>query len=97
MRGVLVNAVPYGMDRGSGTHAAQHLGECTVQTAQTALKGGFPLAVVLRRRLPVLCMRSKVREGDLLRENQHKDAGQVQANASHAARIAAILVAGRGM
>ena len=74
MRAVLGNTVPYGMDGRSGTHAAQHLSECAVQTTQSALRRSLTFAVVLRRGLPVR-MRCKVRERDLLREEQQEDAG----------------------
>ena len=62
------------MEKGSRLHTTQHLGEYPVQTAQTALKGDFALAVLLDGRLAV-DVRCEVRERDLLREEQQEDAG----------------------
>ena len=86
MRAVLGNTVPYGMHWRSGTHPAQHLSECAVQTAQSALRRSLTFAVVLRRGLTV-GVRGKVRERDLLREEQQKDTGQMQVDTPHVANI----------
>jgi hypothetical protein len=85
---MLRNTVLYRMDSRGRPHAAHYLGEGAVQPAQTALKGSLTFAVLLCRGLPVN-VRRKMRERDLLREQQQEDTGQMQEEALHDAYITA--------
>ena len=75
------------MDQSGRPYAAQHLDERAVQTAQIALQRSLALAVMLNRRLP-LGMRRKMRKRDLLREEQHENAGQMEIKALHETGLA---------
>jgi hypothetical protein len=72
------------------------LGEGAVQPAQTALRGSLPFAVLLRRGLAVN-VRRKMRERNLLREEQQEDTGQMQEEALHDANMTAGLEAAATM
>jgi len=61
-------------------HAAQHLAKRAVQTAQPPLERNFALAVALMCRGRAMDMRGGVRERNLLREQQQKNADPSQKN-----------------
>lgn len=81
---MLDDTVPYGMNKRGQADGTQHLGERAVLSAQVTLKGSLAIAVVLNGRLS-LRMRCQVREGDLLREKQQEDTGQMEIDALHTA------------